>query len=201
MKEKKYIIISAMSLSCIVFSIVSYASYNKAYNYYQKQQQEMLQKESISVDNERDVLVEPDTECVYLTYNALTEDTTESKSRVSTSFIAWTREEILSYLAGYMESLPIEEQEKGLVSYELLSFSSEEMVFKKTYNPDEATYRYYMVVEDNEVVVYYSDWKNVYENTGIDATLLSVEEQKKLSSGIKVKDDAELYSILEDYSS
>ena len=58
-----------------------------------------------------------------------------------------------------------------------------------------------MVVENNEVVVYYSDWKNVYENTGIDATALPVEEQKKLSSGIKIKDDAELYSMLEDYSS
>ena len=30
-----------------------------------------------------------------------------------------------------------EEQEKGLVSYELLSFSPEEMVFKKTYNPND----------------------------------------------------------------
>lgn len=201
MKEKIYIIVSVMSVICIAFSIVSYKSYNKAYNNYQKQQEEMQQRESVPVENTEEALVQPDTECVYLTYNAITEDTTESKSRVATSFIAWTREEILSYLAGYMECLPTEEQEKGLVSYELLSFSPEEMVFKKTYNPDEAIYRYYMVVENNEVVVYYSDWKNVYENTGIDATALPVEEQKKLSSGIKIKDDAELYSMLEDYSS
>lgn len=201
MKEKIYIIISVMSAICIVFSIMSYRSYNKAYNIYQKQKEEMQRNESVSVEKTKDALVQPDTECVYLTYNAITEDTTESKCRVATSFIAWTREEILSYLAGYMESLPTEEQEKGLVSYELLSFSPEEMVFKKTYNPDQAIYRYYMVVENNEVVVYYSDWKNVYENTGIDATLLPIEEQKKLSSGVKIKNDAELYSILEDYSS
>ena len=201
MKEKIYIIISVMSAICIAFSIVSYRSYNKAYKNYQKHQEEIKQRESVSVENTKDLLVQPDTECVYLTYNAITEDTTETKSRVATSFIAWTREEILSYLAGYMECLPEEEREKGLVSYELLSFSPEEMVFKKTYNPDEAIYRYYMVVENNEVVVYYSDWKNVYENTGIDATMLPIEEQKKLSGGIKVKDDAELYSMLEDYSS
>lgn len=201
MKEKIYIIISVLSVICIAFSVVSYKSYNKAYNNYQKQQEEIQDKESVSVENAEDILVQPDTECVYLTYNAITQDSTESKKRVATSFIAWTREEILSYLAGYMECLPIEEQEKGLVSYELLSFSPEEMVFKKTYNPDKAIYRYHMVVENNEVVVYYSDWKNVYENTGIDATLLPVEEQKKLSNGIKIQDDAELYSILEDYSS
>jgi len=58
-----------------------------------------------------------------------------------------------------------------------------------------------LVVEDNEIVVYDAKWKNVYERTGIQIQGLMQEEQEKLIQGMYVKDEKELYSILEDYSS
>lgn len=200
MERKIYIIISVISSICIVFSMLFYQSYRRQY-IREKEKIKWNNEKSISVNQPKDLLVQPDTQCIYRVYNTITKQTTERKHKVSAEFVAWNRDEIISYLDSYMKEIPEEEAEKGLVSYELVSFSQKEMVFKKTYNPDQASYRYFMVLEDNIVVVYYSDWETVYENTGINAAGLPLEEQKKLSKGLKVKDDSELYGILEDYSS
>lgn len=62
-------------------------------------------------------------------------------------------------------------------------------------------FRYYLIVVDGEVVVYYGDKKTVYEYTGIETKNLSKDDRKILKQGLEVKDDEELYSILENYSS
>ena len=56
-------------------------------------------------------------------------------------------------------------------------------------------------MENNEVVIYDEKWEKRYEQTGIFIEDLGEEEKNKLMEGIYVKDEAELYSILEDYSS
>lgn len=43
--------------------------------------------------------------------------------------------------------------------------------------------------------------KTVYEHTGIKISSLSAKERKQLKKGIEVKDEEELYGILENYSS
>ena len=64
-----------------------------------------------------------------------------------------------------------------------------------------AKYQFLLVVENNEVVIYDEKWENQYEKTGITTERLSEKEKNKLMKGIYVKDEKELYSILEDYSS
>jgi hypothetical protein len=58
-----------------------------------------------------------------------------------------------------------------------------------------------LIAVDGEVVVYYGDKKTVYEYTGIETKNLSREEKTMLKKGIEVKDEEELYQILENYSS
>ena len=58
-----------------------------------------------------------------------------------------------------------------------------------------------MIAEENEIVVYYSDKKRVFEYTGLMIDSLPEEELLKLEQGFYVKDKEELYGILENYSS
>ena len=72
---------------------------------------------------------------------------------------------------------------------------------KKIYDSSKIAYKYYLIAVEGEVVVYYGDRKNVYEYTGIETEKLTKEEQQRLKNGIEVKDEKELYNILENYSS
>ena len=49
--------------------------------------------------------------------------------------------------------------------------------------------------------MYHEDQKTPYEYTGIPVDALPEEEQQKLREGFFVKDEEELYSMLENFSS
>ena len=60
---------------------------------------------------------------------------------------------------------------------------------------------YFLKIEDGFVVVYEEDERTVYEKTGITADSLPEELQEELKNGKKVKNNRELYSFLESFSS
>lgn len=115
--------------------------------------------------------------------------------------IGLDRKGLEEYVADYMEHVPLDEFQMGLISYEIVSFSGEKVVLRKVYDQSTVPYQYYLVVERGYLVVYYADQKTVYEYTGIEASDLPEEEQVKLAYGIFLKDQSELYGLLQGYSS
>ena len=115
--------------------------------------------------------------------------------------IGMTKEELDSYLTAYMEDLSLAEYEEGLIAYDIISFSEDNVILRKTYDVNKVPYKYYVNISDGMVTVYYSDLKSVYEYTHIPAVELSEEDRLALMNGIYVKDREELYSILEGFSS
>lgn len=112
-----------------------------------------------------------------------------------------TRKELLAYIDGYMESMPINEFLSGLVSYEIVSFGADKVVLRKTYDEAKIENQFYLCSVGGFVVVYYSDLRTIYEYTEIQCAGLSEEIQMMLEQGFYVKDAKELYSILEGYTS
>lgn len=115
--------------------------------------------------------------------------------------IGMTKEELSSYLEAYMEELSLAEYEAGLIAYDIISFSEDNVILRKTYDINKIPYKYYVNISDGMVTVYYSDLKSVYEYTHIPAVDLSEEDRLALIEGIYVKNREELYSILEGFSS
>lgn len=115
--------------------------------------------------------------------------------------IGLKREEVIEYLHNYMQDLPYSEYEKGLTSYELISFSKDKVVLRKTYNIDKVDTRYYLILQNDFIVVYYGDQKTVYEYTGLSVDKLSQHERVQLENGIFVNNLTELYALLENYTS
>lgn len=157
--------------------------------------------ESIHVDTTKEARVQPDTKYILETYEISTNITTKEELAVPGKFIGLSRDEILEMLRIEMQDMPLSEYQKGLVSYTLISFSNDQIVLRKSYNSDLMQYKYYLAVHNGEIIVYYSDKRTIYENTGIDASYLSEHAQAELSVGKYVKDEEELYSLLESYSS
>lgn len=135
------------------------------------------------------------------TYDLVTKQL-ESVPKTAPGFlIGMTKEELTSYVADYMDNLSIAEYEAGLQAYDIVSFSENKVVLRKTYDATKVPYKYYVNISDGMVTVYYSDRKSVYEYTHIPAVDLSEEDRLALIEGIQVKDREELYSILEGFSS
>lgn len=215
MKMKKaYIIITGLCAVIILFSGSYYLSYKAALEQFNKNatgkdsnllktvEENKLenQEDSVKVDYVVDV-VKPDTKYTLETYNVKERSFSSEVLNTPDYLIGLTRKDIINYLSTYMREVPLEEFEKGLVSYELVSFSADNVVLRKTYNSDNIKYKYYVVVLDGYVTVYYSDKKTVYEYTDIDIKNLPEADQNKLVDGYYVKDQEELYGILEGYTS
>lgn len=134
-------------------------------------------------------------------YDSLRDTTVVEYETLPEELIGLTRELADEYCKNYMKNLPAEEFLKGLQSMGITSFSNERLVVKKIYDSSKVEYKYYLIAVDGEVVVYYGDKKTVYEYTGIETSRLHPSERRALKKGIEVRDEDELYSILENYSS
>lgn len=191
--------ILGVSAMCVVWGSLTGQSARDARRENQVKNSEK-EEQSFTVVTTQKERLQKGASCITILYDVTNGKSQEIQGIIRESFIDWNREEIISYLNMYMEHMPADEQEKGLLSYELLAFSGNQMVVKKSYRETEEDFCFIGVL-NHEVVIYYGAEKEEYEGTGIDARTLSVQEQKKLSCGIKVKSEEELYGILEDYSS
>lgn len=134
-------------------------------------------------------------------YDVQKDTTATDYETLPQDLVGFTREQADAYFKNYMKRLPVEEYLDGLQSIGIVSFSAERLVVKRIYDSSKVTYRFYLIAVDGEVVVYYGDKKTVYEYTGIETKNLSKEERTMLKKGLEVKDEEELYGILENYSS
>jgi hypothetical protein len=129
-------------------------------------------------------------------------DTTQTQvQNPPADLVGLTREEVVNYLTNYMSDMPLSEYNKGLIAYEVVSFSKDEITIKKTYNEDFVPCRYYVAIKNGFVVVYNSDLKSVFKYTSIEANSLPEDDRIALSKGIYVNSQDELYALLESYSS
>lgn len=152
-------------------------------------------------DNDK---ITPKTQLIMQTYyiDARNHDNLEeSKENMPSELIAMSEDELEDYLEDYMDDIPLNEYLDGLLSYEVIEFSKDKVILRKTYAADWNENEYYLCDVDGYVVVYYSDKETVFEYTGIKTADLSSEEQVRLKIGYYVSDEEELYALLESYSS
>lgn len=143
----------------------------------------------------------PTTGYTLQTYDMKAGSISEEELPTPSYLIGLTRDEVMGYLKDYLTDIPLNEFEKGLVSFELISFSTEGVVLRKTYNPDSVEYKYFLKAVNGYIVAYYGDQKTVYDYTGVSVENLPLEDRLQLENGISVKDLDELYAVLENYSS
>lgn len=134
-------------------------------------------------------------------YNAVTDTTTTDYESLPRDMAGYTMEDAEGFCDEYMKNMPVEDFLDGLQSMSIVSFSTDRLVVRKTFDISKVKFRYYLISSKGEVIVYYGDMKTVYEKTGISVDKLSKADKKQLKNGIEVKDEEELFGILENYSS
>lgn len=218
LKKASIFLLSFLSLT-IMFSTCYYMSYKRALYEFNKNAIERkeefiaLVKEAVPTpllteNNKTEEVIIQDSEIILPTTKYVLEvydmntDTLDTQELNPPGYlVGLTREGVIEYLSDYMKDMTLSEYNKGLISYELLSFSDTMIVLRKNYDEDKVPFRFYVVVKNGFVVVYNSDLKSIYSYTHIEAINLPEEDRIALSKGIYVNNLDELYGLLESYTS
>lgn len=129
------------------------------------------------------------------------ESVVETTWKLPAKYIGMNREEFLEAMDLYEAAPPLSELERGFVGLEVLSFSPERVVVRMDYDYVQPSASFYLVVENNYVVVYLDDRKTVYMYTDILLTDLPDEVQQDIIHWMYVPDEESLYNFLENHTS
>ncbi|SHM20198.1 BofC C-terminal domain-containing protein [Anaerosporobacter mobilis DSM 15930] len=207
--KRIYVIISGFFSLTIIFTLCFYLSYTAALRQFNRNANEMnmlsvksdVGEYAKTVDTAKIDTITPFTNIVIEQYDIATNTTTTTNQNVKEELLGYTREDLALYCERYMRNIPVDEQSQGLISFKVESFSENKVVLRKSYNSKNTQYKFYMAIQNGFITVFYSDKKTVFEYTNIEMKDLPQEEIDKLYVGVYVKDEQELYTILEGYSS
>ena len=110
------------------------------------------------------------------------------------------RGQLEDHLVEKLATMSKKEERDGLISISLQSFSAEQIVVRNTYSVKKQE-GFKLKLFEGEVAIYSRDGRELYEKTGIQEENLTEEDCKSLRKGIVIKNEKELYSILENFSS
>lgn len=160
-------------------------------------------QESVAADSKSPDVITCDTVFVIEEYDKNTEMTAEHEEEIPGKYIGMDRESFVDAMEAYELSPPLAEQQRGLISVEVLSFSGSRVLIRKSYcfvsEPEETVF--YLVTEDHYITVYTQDMQNVYLYTDICVEELPEELQEEIIQKKLISGEADLYHFLESYSS
>lgn len=145
--------------------------------------------------------VDMDTEYIIVKENVITGEVTTVNEDLPSQFVGMNRAEIEDYLAVYALSPVLDDRADGLVNAMVESYSAEQLVVKKIYEPLYLEECFYLRAEENYVVVYYGDNLTVYMYTGIRMDTLPENTRDEIENCKKIDSYESLYSFLESYTS
>ncbi len=122
-------------------------------------------------------------------YDWSTGTVTETVEKFPEELLDLTRQELLVFLR--------EHPEYGT----LLSFSEHAVYLRKNDSGEWDEYNYYLILEDEGLMVYHPDQTTLYLDTGIMAGDLSEENRELLEKGFYVKTTSDLFDFLQTVTS
>ena len=196
-------------IGLIVFTLVLSAAYYTGYKLYQKnygekekaEYEKASKKKTVAVDAGNENKITNKTKFTLEYYDASDYSLKEEQRNMPAEYIGLTREELIKKISAYEESPSIEDLEAGFKSFELVSFSQDKIVLRKTYEEEKKNDKYYFMEEDGYITVYYIDKSTVFEYTDIQMDMLPENIQQQIREGEYKTDIHGLYDFLENYSS
>lgn len=194
--KRRYLYVSIFFVFGMLMTLLFFHSYRS----YKKEHQSAVKNRVNPVDTVKEIRTNTSMKYIVEVYEGVTGVITREESTIPAEIAGKTREELEQYFAAYNEAHERETNKEIPQQKELISFSKDQIVVRENYLVDEER-SFFLKAEEGQVVVYHEDQKTPYEYTGIPVDSLPEEEKKKLEQGFFVKDEEELYSMLENLSS
>jgi hypothetical protein len=130
-------------------------------------------------------------------YNTDTDELTTQELKMPVEYIGLTRDDVIDYLTTYKNNV----SDETLINIQLVSFSKDSIVVRKTVCNPIAIYNYYVISEKNIIKIYNANRDVLYIDTGIDISNLEEEYIEELNNGFYIETIHELYNYLEGVTS
>lgn len=195
--KRRYLYVSIFFVFGMLMTLLFFHSYRS----YKKEHQSAVKNRVNPVDTVKEIRTNTSMKYIVEVYEGVTGVITREESTIPAEIAGKTRKELEQYFAAYNEAHEGETNKEIPQQKELISFSKDQIVVRENYLVDEEERSFFLKAEEGQVVVYHEDQKTPYEYTGIPVDSLPEEEKKKLEQGFFVKDEEELYSMLENLSS
>lgn len=197
----------------LTFAVIYYGSYYYGLKYMTSEN--IITKEKIQEDNpavdytnssdnlnevnaDMNLVITSKTDYIEESYNIDTEELSKNTIVAPIEVLGYNREQLIDYLTTYMTK----NTDETLVNIQLVSFSAETVVVRKTIRKVEKNYSYYVKAsEDGELLIYKADKITKYFDTGIMLNEVEEDEREKLKEGYFIEDIHELYNFLESITS
>ena len=163
--------------------------------------QEMPVKEQMPVLVMDTPVVTANTRYVIQEYNVLNGQLKQNEETAPDKFIGLDRTKLAQEIENYNTKPSLTDQEKGFTFMELVSFSNDKVVVKKSYEKQEVAKGFFLLNENHYVVVYDSELSGIYMNTNILVEELPEKLQNEIIHMKYIQDEGELFNFLESYSS
>lgn len=195
--KRRYGVICSFFVGFLVLSLMCYGSYRYAER---KSEKEKQIKESTQTGVKKEQTVTSRTKYVVEKYNQESEELVKEERSIPPEYIGLNRSQLEDRLVEELATMSKEEEEKGLLSITLQSFSDEQIIVRNIYS-EQKQEGFVLKLLDGEVAIYSGDGKELYEKTGILEQSLTEEDCQSLRKGYVIQNEKELYSILENFSS
>lgn len=194
--KRRYLYVSIFFVFGMLFTVFAFYSYRS----YKNRNSQPVKSQVNPVDTVKEIRTNTSMKYVVEVYEGVTGVITREESTMPAELAGKTREELEAYFEAYNKEHEGQTEKEVPQQKELISFSKEQIVVRENYLSQE-NMTFFLKEEEGQVVVYHEDQKTPYEYTGIPVDALPEEEQQKLWEGFFVKDEEELYSMLENFSS
>ncbi|MCM1126763.1 MAG: hypothetical protein NC429_09850 [Lachnospiraceae bacterium] len=164
-------------------------------------QSEIEEPSQIQVSVSEEPVVTANTQYILQEFDAKSGHVEENLTSTPDKFIGLSRDRLAEEIESYNQNPSLTDLEKGFLYMELVSFSRDRVVVRKSYEPAEEAEGFFLLNENHYVVVYYKDLSDVYMNTDILVEELPQRLQEEIINMKFVEDEGELYNFLESYSS
>ena len=198
--KKSYIIGILLVILLGAISFLATYNYSKNELLTDKLYEEQTKEQLVTVNNAPVDVITNKTKLIIEKYNKENNTLEEEYIIVPSKLLGLNREELIKYLKQYENNPDYHDIDDGFSSIDLLSFSTECVVIRKTYVTNRELSKYYLKSEDGYVTVYYSDLKTVYCYSDILINSLPTKLQEEITNGKYIKDIEELFNFLESYS-
>lgn len=134
-------------------------------------------------------------------YYELTGDFNEEIINTPVIFLEMTKEDLITYMSNYLSNPDREDVNEGIIAFDIIKFSKEEVVLRKTFNNTSIKeVKYWGYIENGYVSIYLDDNETIYDYTDISANILPNNLRNQFENGKKFYGIEELYEFLETYS-
>ena len=132
-------------------------------------------------------------------YDLDTNNIAEENGKIPIAMLGLNREALIKYLDEL--SKQAEKEDSTFLGYDLMSFSEDRLVIRKTIDTDRVKTGYTLTERDGKLAVYDNTTGEIYLETEIEISRLPKEEQEKIRAGMRQSTVDEVYNYLESYTS